>query len=54
MNLSGKYKKVSTLKVLIDTWWNVNHDETVKKAYQDGVLIDTWWNVNLHQDGKPC
>ena len=26
------------LKVLIDTWWNVNTIIT--------VLIDTWWNVN--------
>ena len=34
------------LKVLIDTWWNVNQlIEGVATIFQ-GVLIDTWWNVN--------
>ena len=34
------------LKVLIDTWWNVNKRIylLIKKSYS--VLIDTWWNVN--------
>ena len=34
------------LKVLIDTWWNVN--EIAIKVFNDSdvVLIDTWWNVN--------
>ena len=35
------------MKVLIDTWWNVNQsygEEQLKEAF---VLIDTWWNVNV-------
>ena len=33
--------------VLIDTWWNVNTPERVRKVKRQPVLIDTWWNVNL-------
>ncbi|EDO58931.1 hypothetical protein CLOL250_00473 [Clostridium sp. L2-50] len=32
--------------VLIDTWWNVNTREQVRKVNRRPVLIDTWWNVN--------
>ncbi len=36
----------SVMKVLIDTWWNVN--KVRAKVFEEGkpVLIDTWWNVN--------
>ena len=34
------------LKVLIDTWWNVNYQFLVKSTSHLNVLIDTWWNVN--------
>ena len=33
-------------RVLIDTWWNVNHKERSIEVSQVEVLIDTWWNVN--------
>ena len=33
-------------KVLIDTWWNVNHLSLYDKDRRGKVLIDTWWNVN--------
>ena len=32
--------------VLIDTWWNVNTEETTISSDNNSVLIDTWWNVN--------
>ena len=34
------------IRVLIDTWWNVNDatPKTLDDIYK--VLIDTWWNVN--------
>ena len=37
---------VIVLRVLIDTWWNVNkgQDKPIYQGYR--VLIDTWWNVN--------
>ena len=37
---------ISSVEVLIDTWWNVNHkaNNVIKKGLT--VLIDTWWNVN--------
>ena len=34
------------LKVLIDTWWNVNHLTFSSQRFLIRVLIDTWWNVN--------
>ena len=34
------------VKVLIDTWWNVNINFSGKMAQMSTVLIDTWWNVN--------
>ena len=34
--------------VLIDTWWNVNVEETTVTQESDNVLIDTWWNVNIN------
>ena len=34
------------LKVLIDTWWNVNVYTSDELVYTGEVLIDTWWNVN--------
>ena len=38
----------SVMKVLIDTWWNVN--KVRAKVFEEGkpVLIDTWWNVNRY------
>ena len=35
------------LKVLIDTWWNVNRFPHTHKVSCNLVLIDTWWNVNI-------
>ena len=34
------------LRVLIDTWWNVNYFGRVDVVTAYRVLIDTWWNVN--------
>ena len=34
------------IKVLIDTWWNVNHSMCRRFRSEMLVLIDTWWNVN--------
>ena len=36
----------SGIKVLIDTWWNVNELVYTVQCTRDLVLIDTWWNVN--------
>ena len=35
------------IRVLIDTWWNVNimTRKVIHGSIQ--VLIDTWWNVNI-------
>ena len=33
-------------RVLIDTWWNVNDENTNVSFTLRKVLIDTWWNVN--------
>ena len=33
--------------VLIDTWWNVNSQNSTKRSHMKIVLIDTWWNVNV-------
>ena len=35
------------IRVLIDTWWNVNVVVYPSGAFVSWVLIDTWWNVNL-------
>ena len=35
------------IKVLIDTWWNVNDKPRSIFRSWSFVLIDTWWNVNL-------
>ena len=51
----NKYQAILTtvpIKVLIDTWWNVNLTEKVKKVSVSMVLIDTWWNVNVVVLGK--
>ena len=37
------------LRVLIDTWWNVNYPNRHNAEISSNVLIDTWWNVNQHQ-----
>mgnify|MGYP000877370042 CR=1 FL=1 len=39
------------IRVLIDTWWNVNEKEDAYIYSIDRVLIDTWWNVNLTSTG---
>ena len=36
------------IKVLIDTWWNVNKVHIFYTIQVYLVLIDTWWNVNRH------
>ena len=36
--------------VLIDTWWNVNREQTFPIGRILKVLIDTWWNVNDGSD----
>ena len=36
------------LRVLIDTWWNVNSNVYCFTTQDNAVLIDTWWNVNRH------
>ena len=38
---------MSSLEVLIDTWWNVNTITNTRSATEQMVLIDTWWNVNV-------
>ena len=35
------------MRVLIDTWWNVNVYDVRNGSYRYTVLIDTWWNVNV-------
>ena len=35
------------IRVLIDTWWNVNDAQAFETNGFNYVLIDTWWNVNL-------
>mgnify|MGYP006960463611 CR=1 FL=1 len=37
------------MKVLIDTWWNVNDGDVWNIVDNDKVLIDTWWNVNFNR-----
>ena len=37
--------------VLIDTWWNVNHNSVLHGKHAISVLIDTWWNVNTNKLG---
>ena len=37
---------VLCVRVLIDTWWNVNHQVYNPVFFLFSVLIDTWWNVN--------
>ena len=43
-DLSRKNRKY--VRVLIDTWWNVNATGTDSNKNLSAVLIDTWWNVN--------
>ncbi len=38
------------MTVLIDTWWNVNSDNSSDAVLAGRVLIDTWWNVNSVAD----
>ena len=35
------------MRVLIDTWWNVNFVTSRQLMDVEQVLIDTWWNVNF-------
>ena len=37
---------IGFIRVLIDTWWNVNIVACGALAWYVKVLIDTWWNVN--------
>ena len=37
------------VRVLIDTWWNVNLDGYKGQDCLILVLIDTWWNVNTER-----
>ena len=39
------------VRVLIDTWWNVNVLPYTSASPDTSVLIDTWWNVNLSFNG---
>ena len=34
------------IRVLIETYWNVNYMETGKNHQDFSVLIETYWNVN--------
>ena len=43
-DLSRKNRKY--VRVLIDTWWNVNSKCFASFSGAVDVLIDTWWNVN--------
>ena len=38
---------VLRVRVLIDTWWNVNVGLAYNCSIRHVVLIDTWWNVNV-------
>ena len=38
--------------VLIETYWNVNENEFLKKTKSFSVLIETYWNVNLIYNRK--
>ena len=38
---------ITTVNVLIDTWWNVNVYRSRMEFGGYLVLIDTWWNVNI-------
>ena len=42
-------KRLSVIKVLIDTWWNVNMLYANETRAENSVLIDTWWNVNVYR-----
>ena len=44
VNLSDDLRRKN--RVLIDTWWNVNHIFLQTLGRRSSVLIDTWWNVN--------
>ncbi|EDO58938.1 hypothetical protein CLOL250_00480 [Clostridium sp. L2-50] len=46
MNEHGYTEPMKTVSVLIDTWWNVNVEDTINGCNDLIVLIDTWWNVN--------
>ena len=41
------FDELKAVRVLIDTWWNVNVGNVANLTIMNGVLIDTWWNVNL-------
>ncbi len=43
---------VRRIRVLIDTWWNVNSGVQIIDVDSGLVLIDTWWNVNLNEIKK--
>ena len=47
MNEHGYTEPMKTVSVLIDTWWNVNVEDTINGCNDLIVLIDTWWNVNI-------
>ena len=44
--MNGLHLTMNTQLVLIDTWWNVNQDNSCRIFQNNFVLIDTWWNVN--------
>ena len=46
MNLTSTGYVRRDVRVLIDTWWNVNPIEVGVLKEVRIVLIDTWWNVN--------
>ena len=45
-------ERVDRLRVLIDTWWNVNMCSGWTSIRLNVVLIDTWWNVNTFNNGE--
>ena len=41
---------METVKVLIETYWNVNSLTAVGSSSRERVLIETYWNVNTLED----
>ena len=37
------------MKILIETYWNVNQIEKAIEVMQYEILIETYWNVNFNQ-----
>ena len=36
------------MKILIETYWNVNQIEKAIEVMQYEILIETYWNVNFN------